>query len=670
MTFKRLLTLAGLKQFFTILSQKEKIFFSIFIFLGIASLAFLCVNFYLENTKIVPAKGGTHIEGVIGSPRFINPVFAPYSDIDRDLTKLVFSGLMKYGKNNKIIPDLAERYEILEYGRVFEFHLRENLIWSDGKPLTADDVVFTIKAIQNPAIDSLLRAKWLGVEVEKISDLKIRFELKNPSAIFLENTIIGIIPKHIWQNVPEKIFRLSIHNLQPTGSGPYKIKDIIQDKQGKIESIELTFNPNYHGKIPYISNIIFSFFETKRELVQALQGEETLFPLPRFANARVTGFFVSAPIKEETIPRREFSKYRFLMPRYFTVFFNPEKSEILAQDKIRRALNYGTNRQVIISEVIFEEAEIVISPILPEIFGLEGLSKPVFDQKQANKLLDQTGFLKKNQGIREKVIDKIPAFQFTLNLRRGDRGREVRELQRCLADLPEIYPHGVISGYFGDKTRDAVIRFQEKYRETILDPQNLARGTGVVKIGTRAKLNKLCHRPTKETTPLKFSLSTVNQPFLIKIAEHLKKQWGEIGIELEIKTFTLLELEEKVIRPRNYQMLLFGQSLRAIPDPFPFWHSTQKRDPGLNLALYENRRADELLEKIRQTLDEQKRKKALEEFQKILIRDNPAIFLFNPAFLYFVCEEIKGISEKVIIDPSKRFSNIENWYIRERRIFK
>jgi len=117
-------------------------------------------------------------------------------------------------------------------------------------------------------------------------------------------------------------------------------------------------------------------------------------------------------------------------------------------------------------------------------------------------------------------------------------------------------------------------------------------------------------------------------------------------------------------------MLLFGNVLGAIPDPFPFWHSTQKKDPGLNLALYENRKADELLERARQTLDEKERKKALEEFQNILIEDSPAIFLFNPAFLYFVSEEIKGISTGIITDPSKRFSEIENWYIETKRVWK
>ena len=662
MTLKKFFTLPGLRQFFSTLNKKERILFFVFLFFGFSSLVFLSINFYFDNTKIVPARGGVHIEGIIGSPRFINPIFAPYSDVDRDLTRLVFSGLMKYGENNEIIPDLAESYKILEYGKVFEFYLKENLIWSDGKPLTANDIVFTIEAIQDPATKSPLRGKWLGVEVEKISNLKVRFRLKNPSSVFLENTTLGIIPKHIWQNKPRKNFRLSKNNLEESvGAGPYKIKSINQSK-GRIESIKLTANLNYHGRIPYITNLVFSFFETRTDLMRALY------------NNKITGFFISAENIEyeqkKAIKNIGFSKYQFLMPRYFAVFFNPKKSEILELDKVRKALNYGTNKEAIISKKQTGQIKIVNSPFLPEIFGLEVPQKKEFNLVQANKLLDQTGFLKNNYGIRKKVINKIPSFQFRRTLRRGDRGDEVKELQRCLASIQGIYEYGVISGYFGEKTKKAVIKLQERYRETILDPQNLARGTGVVKAGTKAKLNKLCHQITIEKLPLKLTLTTVNQPFLVKTAERIKEQWKKIGVYLEIKAVDISYLKSEVIRPRNYEILLFGQALGAIPDPFPFWHSTQKRDPGLNLALYENREADRLLEELRQTMDSNDRKKILNELQDILIQDNPAIFLFNPNFVYFISEKINRVSGGVILNPSKRFSNIESWYIKTERVWK
>ncbi|MBI2038454.1 MAG: hypothetical protein HYT19_00840, partial [Candidatus Nealsonbacteria bacterium] len=182
------------KQFFRVLNKKEKYFLFSAIILFSLSAIFLLVNFYFENTKIVPKQGGNYTEGVIGQPRLINPIFAPANDTDRDLSELIFSGLLKYDYQGKLVPDLAKDYQVSEEGKVFEFNLRENSFWQDGKPSTADDVVFTIKTIQNPDYKSPLRPSWLGVEVEKISDIKVRFTLKNSSAIFLENTTLKILP--------------------------------------------------------------------------------------------------------------------------------------------------------------------------------------------------------------------------------------------------------------------------------------------------------------------------------------------------------------------------------------------------------------------------------------------------------------------------------------------
>jgi peptide/nickel transport system substrate-binding protein len=107
-----------------------------------------------------------------------------------------------------------------------------------------------------------------------------------------------------------------------------------------------------------------------------------------------------------------------------------------------------------------------------------------------------------------------------------------------------------------------------------------------------------------------------------------------------------------------------------IPDPFPFWHSSQKKDPGLNLGLYENKKVDKLLEENRQNLDKEKRAELLKEFQEILIEEAPAVFLYNPDYLYFVSKEIKGIKPGIITTPSQRFSNIEQWYIKTKRAWR
>lgn len=658
------------KQFFRILTKKERIVFFILVVLVLGSSISFAADFYFKNTEIIPSKGGVFAEGVIGQPRFVNPIYASSNDVDRDLTELLFAGLMKYDEKGEIVPDIAkEMPKVEDNGNSYRVSLKDNAFWSDStnslhpQKLTAEDVIYTIKVIQDQNYKSPLRASWLGVEVELISDYELRFKLKNPYSAFLENLTLKILPKHIWQDVSPQNFPLAIYNLKPVGSGPYKLEGLEQDSSGWIKSLSLKANSRYHGDSPNISEIDFRFFEKEEDLINAAERKE------------IDGFSISnfqSYNEISAMVNNFFQDYHFSWPDYFTVFFNPEKSKALSDIKVRQALNYGTDKREIIEKALDSQAVIIDSPILPEIYGFE---KPViiyqFDLEKAKSLLDEAGFKETENGVREKVIAKEPAFQFKSDLQTGSQGTEVQELQKCLAKDPSIYPEGEITGYFGQKTKDAVLKFQEKYKNEILAPSGLTQGTGSVGKSTRKKLNELCAQSLEEKIPLKISLTTVNQPTLINTAEILKNQWAKLGVEVEIKTFTGTSQETNdIIKPRNYEALLYGEVLKKIPDPFPFWHSIQKEDPGSNLAVYENKEADKLLEDARQALDEEKRKEKLEEFQDILVGDAPAVFLYSPDYIYFANKEIRGVSSGLITDPSKRFNGIANWYINTKRAWK
>ncbi|MDP2910494.1 MAG: ABC transporter substrate-binding protein [bacterium] len=634
------------RQFFKILSKKEKIAFLAFFILFLGSLTFLFLNFYFKNTKPAAARGGTFIEGLVGQPRFINPVYAN-SDVDRDLVQLIFSGLMKYDENMNIVPDLAERYEIEGEGEIYKFYLKENLFWQDNKPITADDVIFTIQTIQNPDFKSPLQANWVGIEVEKINDLTIKFTLRKSYGAFLENSTIGIMPKHIWNNITAENFPFESYHLNPIGSGPYKIKDLKKNNSNQISSLTLIQNPLYFGKKPYISKIKFFFFNNDEDLIKSAQKKE-IKALSSASDGKINN---------------NWENYSFSLPRYFSVFFNQEKSKVLAEKNIRIALNYAVNKKEISEQAID-------SPVLPEIYGFSSPSEVYqYDPEKAKDILEEAGF-KDNNGTREKTISKNPAFTFKSKLSSGSQGKEVTELQKCLAKFEDIYPNGQISGYFGAQTEEAVIKFQEKYYQDVLEPYGLSKGTGTVGAGTRKKLNEICFEVPDEVMKLEFTLITVNQPQLIKIAEILKEQWKQIGATVEIQTYAPFQLEQDFIKSREYEALLFGEVLGAVPDPFPFWHSTQVKDPGLNLALYNNEKADKLLEENRKSSDPAVRAEKLEAFQEILIEDAPGIFLYSPNYIYSVSKEIKGINAQKITNPSKRFAGIENWYIKTKRSWK
>ncbi len=637
-------------------------------------LGILGVNFYFKNTEVQPAFGGVFKEGVIGQPRFINPLYLSGNDVDRDLVELLFSGLMKYNENGEIVKDLADDLEIKQDGEIYEIKLRENVFWHDGELLTVDDVVFTINLLQNPEYKSSLAIKWSGVSVEKLSDRVVQFRLKKAYSGFLETLTEKIIPKHVFKDIPPKNLPWALSSEEHlkeylVGSGPFQFKQLAQDnKSGYIKSLTLVRNQNYFVKKPFISQISFHFFDNKEGLLEsASQG-------------KIDGFLISDPKDLEIFSDETFKILELSLPRYFAVFFNqnpPEnKSKLLTSEEIRKALNYAVDKEEILEKVVLGKGKVVDSPILPDFYGFNPPLKIYqFDKEKAEEILEEAGFKYIDEsGIRKKIISEKPTFSFTKTLQYGSRGDEVTQLQKCLANPvaggPEIYPSGKITGYFGNETRQAVILFQEKYKEDVLAPFGLEKGTGQVKSKTREKLNELCFPQKEEILPLQFSLVTVNKPLMIEISHLLQESWKEIGANVQIKFEPISFIETDIIKPRNFEALLFGEVLNSLPDPFPFWHSSQKQSPGLNLVSYENKKTDKLLEEARATLDNSLRREKLEEFQNLLIEDAPCLFLLRPDLVYFASKKVKGQAIEKIIEPSKRFVGIENWYIRAHRAWK
>jgi len=172
------------------------------------------------------------------------------------------------------------------------------------------------------------------------------------------------------------------------------------------------------------------------------------------------------------------------------------------------------------------------------------------------------------------------------------------------------------------------------------------------------------------TTPLRLLLTTSDWPELTRVAQVLKEMWKEIGIDIKVTTLPFTELESDVIKPRKFEMLLFGQVYGYELDPFVFWHSSQIKDPGLNVAIYINRKADQSLEEIRKTSDVSTRRKDYQEFSKLILQDRPAIFLYTQLYTYILPSDIKGVQLTKISLPADRFNQIHQWYRNTRRVFK
>lgn len=169
---------------------------------------------------------------------------------------------------------------------------------------------------------------------------------------------------------------------------------------------------------------------------------------------------------------------------------------------------------------------------------------------------------------------------------------------------------------------------------------------------------------------IKFNLYLSDTEELIKVANYLKDSWQKIGVEITINPLPLSDLQKNIIQSRDYDALLFGEVINQDPDLFAFWHSSQVNDPGLNLSMYKNPDLDKLLEEVRQISNQDTRKQDLEKIQTILFNDSPAIFLYNPFYLYLLPNKVKGIDFIISNLPSERYNNINNWYLFTKRILK
>jgi peptide/nickel transport system substrate-binding protein len=528
----------------------------------IVSSILLIFNGYLSRTQTEPKVGGKYTEGLLGQPRYINPILSQTNDVDRDLTEVLFSSLFTYDGQGNIVPDLAQEYTVSDDHKTYEIRIRDNVTWHNGEKLTAEDVVFTVKTIQDKEYGSPLRVIWEGIDVEKADDLTVRFTIRNPYAPFLHNLTFGILPKHLWAGISGANFALADYNLfNPIGSGPYKFKKLKKNSSGGIESITLIRTDN-----AFIDTLVFRFYNTQEDLIKAYSG------------GQVDGI---APISSINQPkaRRGTNVYSLNLPIYHSVFFNQTESKVLADENVRIALSHATNKQEILEKVLNNQGTIINSPILLEWLNHEDSFEDYeFNLDKAREILEENDWLE-NEGIREKEDD------------------------------------------------DEVIR-------------------------------------------LEINLTTTDWPELKQTAEILQQQWEAIGMQVNLDIIDPISIKQDYIQPRQYQALLFGEVLGADPDPFAFWHSSQKKDPGLNLAMYQNKDADKLLEEGRQSLDLNERIEKYQKFQEIVKEDAPAIFLYSPSYTYLVDKDVKGISLEKLPLPSQRFCQIEKWHIKTKRISK
>ncbi len=600
-----------LKYLSQVLSPKQRLLVNGSIILIIAGLIFIAGVFYFRNFLPTPTVGGEYTEGLIGAPQYINPLLSQTNDVDSDISRLVFSGLLKYDRELQLVSDLAQSFETSEDQKSYTFVLKENLTWHDGQPLTADDVIFTFRNIKDPDFKSPLLISFRGVEIEKIDSRTVKFILPEPYPAFLEVLTVGVLPEHIWGEIPPINANLTEYNLKPIGSGPWEFKSLVKDRLGNIKSYVLVPSPDYCGPKPYLEKITFKFYPDFESAVGALKNHsiEGISFLPKELKSQISG-------------RKDIKYYSFYLPQYTAIFFNQKQNEILKDKNLRTALAISIDKSKILTEALQLEGEIIDGPILPVEISQNEDKKIAFDQQKANQILDEDGWKRITSQEYQEFIRKQEAEK---NKESADTNYETQNQNQATTTqetIAETSPQGEAPQAFYRKKDDKI---------------------------------------------LEITLTTVNQPENTKATELIKEFWQNVGIKVDLQIVEGSRIRREIIKPRNYQVLLFGIIVGSNPDPYPFWHSSQIQDPGLNLALFANREVDKLLEDAKKTADSEQQKQNYQRFQDILTAELPAIFLYNPTYTYLVDQKIKGVNLYRIIIPADRFNNLEDWYIKTQR---
>ena len=379
---KTLPSLAQWRQLPRILSKTEKHLLQFSGLVIILCVVTLAVWYTLTHQIEVKAAGGSYTEALIGQPQLINPLYASATDVDSDLAYLVYSGLMSWQPQKGLVTDLAENFILTQDGKSYQFLLKEDARFHNGEMVRARDVVFTITAIQNPAYRSPLAPAFHNVTVSQVDDRTVLFELKEPSAGFLANLTVGILPANIWSEIAPQNAMLASRNLEPVGSGPYRFAEFSKDKKASIRSYTLQRYERYYGDQPYIDTLTFKFYADAEAAMQALQ------------NRNVEGLsFVSPEQEPELTKNRLVQIVHPLLQRQVVLFFNQEKQPLLKTKDIRQAITLTIDKQTVLDDVLQGNGRVLNSPLLPELpTDATDPALPSFDREQANSLLEKLGY--------------------------------------------------------------------------------------------------------------------------------------------------------------------------------------------------------------------------------------------------------------------------------------
>ncbi|NTU81495.1 MAG: peptide ABC transporter substrate-binding protein [Chloroflexales bacterium] len=510
-----------------------------------------------------PLAGGSYVEAVVGSPLQPIPLLNdPVADpAGRDLVALLFDGLVRVGADGLIEPALAASYTLDESGTVYLFTLRQDAVWHDGQPVTAADVVFTLRALQileQPG-EPLAAAAWADALVDRIDDHTVRVTLPAPFAPFLSMARVPILPAHLLAGTAPDRWPAAPFARQLVGTGPYRLVEL-RDDRALLEA-----NQSYFGGRPYLDRVELRFV-TAPEAAQAALTRGDVMAYGERATPALAGVSLPSNLRRSTVPLDEYALLSFNL-----------RDGPLAEQPLRLALAHGISKDAIIERALGGLAAPLDTPILP---GSWAYAPEVqwhgADPEAARRILSELGFEPGADGV----------------LRRN--GQALR-LELLVED--------------GERPR--------------------------------------------------------------AVADEVARQWGELGIDVEVLPLEALALQQRLRDGRFTVALHSWAHLGPDPDPFLYWHS----QGGLNVAGLDDEQIDELIESARTEDELAARSADYAAFQQRWVELAPSITLYQPLYLFASARQLGGTGlddpdsaiSRLLFGQEDRYRAVTRWYTNSYR---
>lgn len=545
---------------------------------------------------------GQLTEALVGRIGKLNPLYAEFNPVDRDITSLMFEGLTTVNAYGEVVPDLAERWEVSRDGLEYIVAIRRDVFWQDGIQFTSADVRYTIDVIRDPNFQGnpTLTEFWKTVEVAVIDDFTMRFRLVQPLASFPEQLRVGLLPAHVLQGYPVQDLDNHPFNLDPIGTGPYQLEGLYDlNEQGQINGISLRVAPTYRqrleGQSGYaIDRIVFLTYETLDQAIAAyVRGEvNSIGQVETDKLASLRG-----------LPN--LGIYTTPLPSVGVLIYNWEREGIryMRDQRLRQAFAYGIDRTGAIQRTLGVNVIPANSPLIPGSWAYDpNAIYPPPNVDEARALIDTVSF--------EEVA--------TPNAEATDAD----------AGLVEPTTEGSVEA----------------------TPSEAATETAT---------------PEATSTPdpirKNFTILVLDNPALTALAQDLAGQWGALGFTVTVESVDRATFLQRLdAGDFDTAIVEFSFAPYADPDPYTFWHVGQAED-GQNYGGMRDLRLSELLENARRETIGLNRVGLYKEFQRLFAERAPALVLYYPLYSYVADSRLENVQVGFITTPADRFRTLQNW---------